>query len=163
MDKPQINKKSSLIQIFRWFAVLPGSIVCALLVMFPIHWAVMLIQFFGGADSEAMITVDGKNLLAAIPPEILERFGYALFTPMVLIIAGAKIAPKYKFQTGIGMAIFWGLLFGFGIGVALTRHIYWGWLRYIITIALGIAGCVIGLLQVHQKQKKTADESKSLL
>lgn len=112
----------------------------------------MLIQLFGRADNEAMITIDGKNLLAAIPPEMLERFGYAFFVPMVLIIAGAKIAPKYKFQTGIAMAIFWGLLFGCATGMVVTKHINMGWLRYAITFALGIAGCVIGLLFVHQKQ-----------
>lgn len=138
--------------------MLPGSIVCAILVMFPIHWAVMLIQFV--CKKGDTIYVEGPmGLLAAIPPKMLEYFGYALFVPMVMIITGAEIAPKYKFQTGIAMAIFWGLLFGFSTGVVVTKHIDMSWLRYAITIALGISGCAVGLLRVHQKQSKA--ESKS--
>lgn len=38
------NKRmSTLNQILRWIAVLPGSIGCAMLVLFPIHWAVLLV------------------------------------------------------------------------------------------------------------------------
>ena len=162
MDKPQINKESSLIHVFRWFAVLPGSIVCAVLVMFPIHWAVMLIQF--ACKEGDTIEVEGPmGLLACVPPEMLERFGYALFTPMVMIITGAKIAPKYNFQTGIGMAVFWGLIFGAASTITISHGWFfgWGWFRFAIIFVLGTTGVVFGLLQVHQKQKKTEDRSMS--
>jgi len=157
MDKLQIKKKSLLIQVVRWFAVLPGSIICAVLVMFPIHWIVMLIQWFGPLYEDNSITINGKPPLSAIPPEMLERFGYALFTPMVVIIIGAKIAPKYKFPTGIGMAVFWGLIFGAGSAITISRGRFfgYGWLRFVIIFALGIAGVVFGLLQVYEKQKRT--------
>jgi uncharacterized membrane protein YeaQ/YmgE (transglycosylase-associated protein family) len=149
-DMHRTNNKS-LTQILRWFAVLPGSIICAILVMFPIHWAVMLIQF--SCKEGDTINVEGlMGLLACIPPEMLERFGYALFVPITLIITGAKIAPKYKFQTGIAMAIFWGLLFGCATGMVVAKHTNMGWFRYTITFALGVTGCVLGLLQVYKDQ-----------
>lgn len=72
--------------------------------MFPIHWVVVLIQAFGRADDTTGIIIDGKKLLAAIPPDVLEHFGYAFFTPFVLISAAAWIAPRFKFPAGIALA-----------------------------------------------------------
>jgi hypothetical protein len=160
MNPNLINKKFTM-QLFRWLAVLPGSIGCAILIMFPIHWVVMLIQF--SCKEGDTINVDGPiGLLACIPPEMLERFGYALFVPMVLIITGAKIAPKFKFHTGVAMSIFWGLLFGFSTGVVVTKPINMSWIRYTIIFALGVAGCVVGLLQAHKTQSVKNELTKNI-
>lgn len=147
---------SKLVQILRCLAVLPGALLSALLVMFPIHWAVELIQLFGKSGDDSTISVDGKTPLAAIPPEMLERFGYAFFSPLVIIYVGAKIAPKFKFQTGIALAVLWGILFGSGMALVISQDQYsgWGWLRFAITCMLGIAGVSIGLFQVHKVQGK---------
>jgi len=145
-----------LVQVFRWLAVLPGAFLCALLVAFPIHWAVELIQLFGGSGDDSAVSIDGKTPLAAIPPEMLERFGYALFTPLVMIIVGVKIAPKFKFHTGIALAVLWGIIFGAGMTFVISQGQYsgWGWLRFAITCLLGIAGVSLGLLRIHKTQKE---------
>jgi len=153
IDKPKINKKSPLSHICRWLAVIPGSVVCVILVMFPIHWAVMLIQF--AFKNEIVNVEDPISLLARIPPEFLERSVCVLFTPMVLIVTGSKIAPKCKFQVGIAMAILWGLWFGFVTGMGVARIINMDWFLHSISFALGVAGCVIGLLLVYRKQRET--------
>ncbi len=153
IDKPKMNKKSPLSYICRWLAVLPGSVVCVILVMFPIHWAIMLIQFT--FKNEIINVEDSISLLARIPPEMLESFICVLFTPMVLIVTGSKIAPKCKLHVGIAMAILWGLWFGFVTGMGVARIINMDWFLHSISFALGVAGCVIGLLLVHKKQRES--------
>lgn len=91
-------------QVLKWLAVLPGGFLAALLVTFPIHWVVVLIQLTDRPD-EAIITIGNKGLLASIPPEILERLGYALFVPGVFVAAGARIAPCYQFGTALILAV----------------------------------------------------------
>jgi apolipoprotein N-acyltransferase len=117
----------------------------------------MLIQIFGGAGDDAVISIDGKNLFAAIPPEMLERFGYAFFAPLVMVIVGAKIAPKFKFQIAIALAVLWGIIFGASMTIAISRGQYsdWGWLRFAITCVLGIVGVALGLFLAHKAQKET--------
>src|SRR5436309_2091886 len=87
--------------VVRWVLVLPAALLSAALVAFPVHWVVMLIQLFGTANDESFISVDGKTWLAAIPPEVLERFGYAFFTPFIMVYCGAWVAPKFKFETSL--------------------------------------------------------------
>jgi hypothetical protein len=150
MDK---ERKATIVEGMRWILVLPGSVVSAILVMFPIHWVVMLIQLFGKADDDAFVTIDGKTLLAAIPPEILERFGYALFVPMVLIICGAEIAPRFKFQTGIILAMLLVALCAFSIGYSFEK-IEMSQLRWVVTIILWIVSYTYGLYGAYKAHKK---------
>lgn len=147
---------SKPVQVLRWLAVLPGAFLCVLLVAFPIHWAVELMQLFGRSNDDSFVSIDGKTPLAAIPPEMLERFGYAFFTPLVMIIVGAKIAPKFKSQTGIALAVLWGIIFGAGMTFVISQGQYfgWGWLHFAITCVLGIAGISLGLFRVHKAQKE---------
>ncbi len=149
------------IYILRWIAVFPGALLFAVLAMFPIHWGVMLIQTFRGADDDAFITVDGKNPLAlsAIPPDVLERFGYAFFTPFVLISAAAWIAPRFKFPAGIGLAILWGIFFGCAVTYIMSRGqpSGWQWLHFALTCLLAVAGVVSGLFRAHKFQKEFCD------
>ena len=153
IDQPKTERVSLLKDTCRWLAVLPGSFICVVLVMFPIHWVVMLIQF--AFNNEIVNVEDPISLLARIPPEIIERLGYVFFTPLVLIVIGSKISPKYKFQVGIAMAILWGLLFGCVTGIGIAKVVNMNWLWHLISFALGVAGCVIGLLLVHKKQRET--------
>lgn len=133
-----MNKKT--LEVLRWIAVLPAVLVCVVLVMFPIHWMVMLIHSNTGENS---------HMLSAIPPDILERFGYAFFTPLIMIYVGARVAPRFKFETGIALAILWGIFFGAAMMYAASRGLLeqYGWLRLTITIALGITGVIAGLYQ----------------
>ncbi len=142
---------SKSVQALRWLAVLPGAVLCVFIVAFPIHWVVMFIQHFPGDDS--LVSIDGKAPLAAIPPEMLERLGYAFFTPFVMIVSGAYIAPKFKFQTGIALAVLWGIGFGASMAYVISQNQYSGrdWLVLAITCVLGIAGVCLGLFRVYKK------------
>lgn len=127
--------------------------MCVLLVTFPIHWAVMLIQILGRSDNDAFISINGKTFLAAIPPEMLERFGYAFFAPLVMVIVGTIIAPKFKFQTSIALAVLWGIIFGASM-ILTSQGSDWGWLRLVVTFLLGIGGVGLGLFLAHKTQKE---------
>jgi hypothetical protein len=65
--------------ILRWLAVLPGAILAAITVMFPVHWAAMFIRHFGGFSEPIITNEEGKGLLQSMPLESLEGFGDALF------------------------------------------------------------------------------------
>jgi hypothetical protein len=115
--------------------------------MFPIHWIVMLIQHIGSTS------IDGETPIAAINPEMLELLGYAFFTPFIMIISGSYIAPRFKFQTGIALAVLWSIIFGASMTYTISHGQYsgWGWLRFAITCMLGIAGVCLGLFQAQRK------------
>jgi apolipoprotein N-acyltransferase len=144
---------SKSVQTLRWLAVLPGALLCVVIVMFPIHWAVGLIQLLGKSNDDSFISIGGKLPLAAIPPEMIERLGYAFFTPFVMIISGAYIAPKFKFQTGIALAVLWGIGFGASMVYVISQNQYSGrdWLVLAITCVLGVAGVCSGLFRVYKK------------
>ena len=141
---------SKTVQVLRWLAVLPGALLCALIVNFPIHWVVMLIQHFGS------ISIDAETPIAAINPEMLELLGYAFFNPFIIIISGAYIAPRFKFQTGIALAVLWGIIFGVSNTTSISQGQYsgWGWLRFVITCMLCVAGVCLGFFQVQRKGEK---------
>jgi hypothetical protein len=96
--------------ILRWLAVLPGAILAAIIVMFPVHWAAILIHHFGGFSDPIITNEEGKGLLQSMPLESLERFGDALFVPGTSIGIGALTAPRFRFVTAIVIA---SLLIGF--------------------------------------------------
>ena len=100
---------ATLKQIFRWLAVVPGALLGAIIVMFPVHWVAMYLHHFGTPDP--MITDEqGRGLLQSMPLESLERFGDALFVAGTLIGVGAFIAPRFHFATAIVLTL---LLVGF--------------------------------------------------
>jgi len=101
---------------------------------------------------ESTITVGGKGLLASIDPEMLERFGDALFVPMVVLIVGPKVAPRFKFQTGIVLSILWGILLGAALTLALT-NVGFQW-KIVIAAVLGAVGVAIGLGAAHKEGAK---------
>jgi hypothetical protein len=100
---------TTLKQILRWIGVVPGALLGAIIVMFPVHWAAMYIHHFGTPDP--MITDEqGRGLLQSMPLESLERFGDALFVAGTLIGVGAFIAPRFHFATAMVLTL---LLVGF--------------------------------------------------
>ena len=137
---------TTLKQILRWLAVLPGALLGAIIVMFPVHWVAMYIHHFGTADP--IITDEqGKGLLQSMPLESLERFGDALFLPGTLIAVGAFIAPRFHFRTAIAVTI---LLVGF-ISWAFISASSMGWhivdspFRMVITAVLWLVSVAFAL------------------
>jgi hypothetical protein len=94
----------TLKQILRWIAVVPGALLGAVIVMFPVHWVAMYMHHVGTPDP--MITDEqGRGLLQSMPLESLERFGDALFVFGTLIGVGAFVAPRFHFATAIVLTL----------------------------------------------------------
>ena len=90
--------KRNFIYWFRWIAVLPGSLVFSLLALFPLHW----ILYFTFVDGGAISGVNIQPIEYVLSPFVIA---------IVFILAGFKIAPKYKFQTSIALTILWAVFF----------------------------------------------------
>jgi len=94
-------------RLIRWICVLPGALLAALLISFPIHW--LALRF------------DAKGLLPGISWQQFERLGYALILPYVMIIAGAYIAPRYKARASLVLAAIVGFLAICGIVIVASN------------------------------------------
>jgi len=139
--------------ILRWVAVVPGAAFAVLVVMFPIHWLVML-QYVDHGDG---------SLNGIISPRTLETFAHAFFTPFIFIAAGSAIAPNHRFQTGIVLAVMLCPLYVW-ISTLILDDIHQGiytplrWLRLVITVLFWVAGFVFGLRQAKKSQREMASD-----
>lgn len=158
MENTQTIEMSKTKQVLSWIAVLPSAILAVLLFAFPIHWLVMWLQMSPSYDGAFLTDANDKPvaLLSFIPTEMLEYFANAFFNPLVLIYVGASVAPKFKFQTGIALAIFWAISLGVVMFRVISHRVVegWNWLHLTITFLLGIAGIGVGLYQAHKIQKE---------
>ena len=90
---------------FRWFVVLPGAILAGLLATFPLHWILYFLFNKEEADLgsvKSFIQLFGHGMSYKDIEYILYPFVIAL----TFVLAGYKIAPKYKFKTA---AVFFGI------------------------------------------------------
>ena len=142
-------------KILRWALVLPGAGICAILALFPIHWVVLAIQYFGTESDPVTSFVNYSNPFAALPPQVLEYFANAFLMPFIVIGVGARIAPRFKFQTGIALAILLGVIYGV-LSQYVVADIQNGlyttarWIRLGISVGLCVAGVGFGLLQAFK-------------
>jgi len=105
-------------QVLRWIAVLPGSLLAGVLVIFLIHWLALAIHFSGG-PFYGFITQDGGG-----NPVSLKQLEYSmnsLFVSATIIFVGALIAPKHRFATAISLTI---LIFCLGTVLFFTANNY---------------------------------------
>lgn len=134
--------------ILRWATVIPGALLSVFVAMFPIHWVVML-QYMNTPD------YDASDIEALLSPQTLESLANAFFTPLIFIAVGSRIAPKFKFSTGIALAVLLGVFYGW-LGTVVIGEIQQGlytpsrWLRLGVTVLLCIAGLAVGLFQARK-------------
>ena len=141
-------------ELLRWFALVPSSILCVLVTLFPIHWLALLINHLGTSNDE---TATGSPLsiyyyLALLGPEALELFGNALMTSLVAITCASRVAPRLKFEVAIASSILFGVFYGY-IYTMIWEEIQDGrytnvgqYIRLAVTILLQLSGICIGLI-----------------
>lgn len=93
----------TLVAVVRWGGVLPGGLLAALVMLFPLHWIVIIGTGLFSDDGECCGIWD-------IAPESLERLGMAFFVPLTVIYAGSYIAPSARVWTARVLAGLEGLL-----------------------------------------------------
>lgn len=119
-----------MIYYIRWLAVIPGAVVCAMLVTFPIHWLIVIV-----ADSE---------IISAFPADTFEYLAYAFFTPFNLIVSGSYIAPAYKLQTGRTLSVILALMYTYVIFFSDANFLLSG-MYFTASVVLCITGILTGL------------------
>ncbi len=80
--------------VFRWIAVIPGSLLSGLIWLFPLHW----ILYITLSNDETF--TNGIELLVPI-----ERFLSPVVTMMAIILTSYRIAPKHKFNVSLVFSI----------------------------------------------------------
>lgn len=145
---------STFKQVLRWLAVLPGALLGAIIVMFPVHWVAMYIHHFGTPDP--MITDErGRGLLQSMPLESLEQFGDALFVFGTFVAVGASIAPRFHFITAtvltlvLGGFIAWALVSANSMGI----HIDDSHFHMVVTAILWLVGLCVALIYARDLDK----------
>lgn len=93
------ESKAKLFVIGRWIAVIPGGILCGLLVIFPLHWMLYFTLVRG-----SMIEMPMEDMAS------IEKFISPILSSIFFVYSGAKIAPKKQFIVAIILFII-GILF----------------------------------------------------
>lgn len=145
-------------EIARWVAVLPGAALCVFVAEFPIHWTVLFIHHFAN-DPDSAADILANFSLGAIPVEVLEYFANALLIPFLFIAIGTRIAPRFKLQTGIALAVLVGLFIGYLLPQVvrdITDGLYTAgrWLRLGITFLLWGVSISWGLYSARLQAKQ---------
>ncbi len=144
---PRSIRKTFLFWL-RWVAVLPTAALSAILVTFPVHWAVLIFTGFAGNDDSIG--------LWDLPPETLERLGYAFFVPFSFVGLGARTAPAYKLHAAILLVILWAMVLGAAMMYTSTLGGLqgWDWARLASAIVLGVGGMIAGIYWVYDEERR---------
>ena len=132
--------------IARWLAVLPASILAALLVAFPLHWLTLLWQ------TVVPSATDSTGTLWLLHPNVFERLGQALFTPVVMLYTASHVAPSHRFYAALAALLLYLVLLGVALGyifLVFDPHQSWGYLEMGMITGLGITGAIWGLYTAY--------------
>ncbi len=133
-------------KVLRWIAVIPVGITIAVLIMFPIHWILLIWVNVGDAPLFGLITNETI--------EHIERLIIAFTIPFVIIYVGALIAPTHHMETGITLAIITALALGTVYTFAVTGNAYLiGWKSFYFgaTPVLNLTGIAIPLYKLRSR------------
>lgn len=126
----QSESNNRVVNLLRWILVLPAGFVCMLLVSFPVHWVALATFKYGEVFKLSDNAVDS-----------VERVMFAFFGPLVFVVAGAKVAPKYRMGVAITLSSFLILIIGGSLAIVLLNP---SWV--ITTPVLSVFGIVSGIL-----------------
>jgi hypothetical protein len=143
-ETPTAHQSPSILgEIVRWVVALPGGIVAAILVTFPVHWAVLIITSLGSSEDDSLSIAD-------LPADTLERYATAFFIPLTLIYATSRIAPRYRVYVAGILSLVWAMLIGVALVLAANRGAYsdWTWLEFAAAVVVGFAGIIFGFIAV---------------
>ena len=130
----------------RWIAAVPAGIIAAVLIMFPIHWFLILWVNIGDAPL--------FGLISAETIEHIERLIIAFTTPFFIIYIGTLIVPTYHKETGVALAIFTALILGGLYVFAFTGSPYltnWNSIYFGATPVLNLAGIATALYRMRSR------------
>ena len=90
--------------VLRWILVMPGALLAAILILFPLHWLLLIIFALASSPSpDAIISTKDCStsfIFCFLEIETVERLGYGFITPLTIIVASSYIAPSKKVRVG---------------------------------------------------------------
>ena len=144
MSEESINKIS---EIGRWVAVIPGALLCGILVLFPLHWLLYFTLVKG-----SMIEMPLEDMAP------IEKFLSSILTSLIFVYAGAKIAPKKQFLVSIILFVFSVLFrisavyFVSASNLKLDMSLY-GLSRLVLSLLAGGIGIFLIYIETTKKSK----------
>ena len=149
-------------RILRWIFALPAGLIAAGLLMFPIHWMIVLFYYFAGRNPDAMIQKIGPDGLARscnfitcfVPVESLERIVQAFVVPFITLLTVGRIVPSRKFEAVFALFVVYLLILGalFTRSASTGAYSGWGWLELAAAVLFGITGSILALHTVNSKR-----------
>lgn len=81
-------------KLLRWLCAAPAGIIAAALLMFPLHWLVMI--NLGGWGMDPIIEIRDPKTLRNIESVLQAAFG-----PLAFVYCAARTAPSHRLTTSI--------------------------------------------------------------
>jgi hypothetical protein len=137
--------KDKLIKIGRWVAVVPGGILCGLIILFPLHWILYFTLVKG-----SMVQMPIEDIAP------IERFLSPILSSIIFVYAGAMIAPKKQFAVSIilfilGLFIRAGLMFFIRLSDLELDTSFYGLSRLSLSALAGAIGVFLVYIKVNKK------------
>ena len=139
--------------VLRWILVMPGAFLAAILILFPLHWLLLIIFALASSPSpDAIISAKDCStsfIFCFLEIKTVERLGYGFITPLTIIVASSYIAPSKKVRVGKVFAILIALFIFWNIFAEQVYEFQFSY--YLILIVLQIAGIYTGLRIIRDK------------
>ncbi len=132
-------------KILRWIAVAPAGLATAILVLFPIHWLIVMAADFGDTPFFGLISA-----------RTVEHLASAFTTPFFIIYVGVLTAPTHKSETGVALAITTALILGGVYVLAFSggpQFSGWGSLYFGATPVLNLVGIATALYKIRHRYR----------
>ncbi len=128
------------LQVLRWIAVLPGSLLIAALSLFPLHWILYIVV----------------TRFVEVYPEMPERILAPGVISGVFVWVGSRISPAYKFETAAVLFGIWMFLIGGAVYLTLGDGDWFGGRLYFqgggVPTIMAVLGAATGLLVARSEQ-----------
>jgi len=138
-----------LIQVLRWIAVLPGSLLIALLALFPLHWILYIVL----------------TKFVEVYPEMPERILAPAVLSGIFVWVGSRISPAYKFETSVVLFGIWMFLIGGVVFLTIGDGDWFGGRLYFqgggVPTIMAIVGAIVGLFAARLEQTNQNDSNAS--
>ena len=143
VNVPPVSRRNGFPNVVRWIAIIPAGLAVAVLVMFPVHWLIVITAALGD-----------NPFLGLLSAETAERLANAFTSPFFFIYIGARIAPTHRGVTSIVLAIIMALIMGGVYVLAFTGGpMFRGWssLYFGATPVLNLLGIASALYKVRSQ------------
>lgn len=129
---------------FRWILLLPGALIAGFLATFPLHWILWLLSLILASNGEPdplSIRFFIELFIKKIDFGLIEYTLYPSVISATFILAGQKIAPKYKFKTAVVLFVIY--IVTWSIASFIT-------FQFSTRTILALLGAILGLYQAKR-------------